>query len=135
MFEKAKTILRNNQYPTQFFESIKYRTLSNMIQNCDNEDSNEEEEKKRKWKRKWCLSNIAVKCRKVHLRNWKFHVKTFSHWKNWIYQVWNLQLKGFFKVAWFFFFFPFFFNCFIYVFLMRLAKRCVALFGSLTCIL
>ena len=69
MFEKANTILRNNQYPTQFFESIKYRTLSNMIQNCDNEDSNEEEEKKTKWKRKWCLSNIAVKCRNVHLRN------------------------------------------------------------------
>ena len=44
-FEKAKTILRNNQYPQQFYESIISRTLSNTIQNNNgNQKVNTEKE-------------------------------------------------------------------------------------------
>lgn len=45
--EKAKTILRNNQYSQQFYEPIISRTLSNIITNSGNreEDTDKEREK------------------------------------------------------------------------------------------
>ena len=44
--EKAESMLRNNQYPTQYFEPIISRTLSNKIQNCKDKegDKNDEED-------------------------------------------------------------------------------------------
>ena len=36
--EKAKSMLRNNQYPTKFFEPIISRTLSNIIRNGRDEE-------------------------------------------------------------------------------------------------
>ena len=43
--EKAKTMLRNNQYPTQFIEPIKSRTSSNIIRNGKNEEGDKNDEK------------------------------------------------------------------------------------------
>ena len=36
--EKTKSMLENNQYSTQFFKSIIYRTLSNIIRNGKNKE-------------------------------------------------------------------------------------------------
>ena len=76
--EKAKSMLRNNQYSQQFYEPIISRTLTNIIKSRENQDNESEEQEQSEEKMvflqyrgkvsekfEWALKRLKIPCKVI----------------------------------------------------------------------